>query len=107
MTQKKTQAFTLIALLAVLALIAISAAMLLPALSKAKLKAQGVHCINNLHQLTLGWMLYADDFDGKLPRNGGVGSCATSMTDPDPASPGGLRINNGNWVHGLMGGLGF
>jgi len=78
-------AFTLIELLVVIAIIAILAAMLLPALSKAKTKAQGISCLNNTKQLTVAWKLYAGDNSDRLVYN-------------KPAS----ATDTNNWVGSVM-----
>jgi len=65
--------FTLIELLVVMAIMAILAAMLLPALAMSKDRGQGARCLGNLRQLTTAWLAYTSDNQGRLVPNGGIG----------------------------------
>ena len=70
--QASSRAFTLIELLVVIAIIGILAALLLPTLAKSKARAESVTCSKNIQQLTLAWIMYAEDNGDRLVNNHGV-----------------------------------
>src|SRR6516164_11514416 len=80
--QQKRVGFTLIELLVVIAIIAILAAMLLPALAKAKQRAMAVQCLSNSRQLAIAWTMYAGDNNDMMVPNRGLGGQSPMIVNP-------------------------
>jgi prepilin-type N-terminal cleavage/methylation domain-containing protein/prepilin-type processing-associated H-X9-DG protein len=79
--QPSRDGFTLVELLLVIAVIAILSSLLLPALSKAKARAQAITCLNNTRQLAFAWIMYAGEHDDRLPYNLADKAAATNLNN--------------------------
>lgn len=75
--------FTLVEMLVTVAIIALLLSLLLPVLGRARQKARGVACVNNLKQLQVAWIAYADDYGGRLPPNTANDGSAVWRSDTD------------------------
>jgi prepilin-type N-terminal cleavage/methylation domain-containing protein len=84
--EKDEAGFTLIELLVVIAIIAILAALLLPALARAKEQARRTQCTNNNHQIGMAWMMYAEDNQSSYPITSGWGDFGGQKGTPTPTT---------------------
>ena len=92
LSNRKRGGFTVLELLVVLAIIAIVAALLLPALSRSKARAQAIGCMSNYKQLALAWTMYSTENNDRLVYNVGA-SAYRSMS---------LAVANPNWMNNIM-----
>lgn len=90
---QKRIGFSLVELLIVIAVIAILASILLPVLNQAKIRAQGIQCVNNMRQLMLGWQVYTGDNKGMYPPNASSGTAHATVGE-DTVNP--------SWVAGIL-----
>jgi prepilin-type N-terminal cleavage/methylation domain-containing protein/prepilin-type processing-associated H-X9-DG protein len=90
--RRQNVAFTLVELLVVIAIVSVLASLILPAFAKAKSKGQAVTCLNNVRQLGLAWLMYANEQRDRLPYNLGGDAMRKTFAPQDPL----------NWVNGLM-----
>jgi len=91
-TASSRNAFTLVELLVVIAMIGVLAALLLPALARAKNRAFAIQCLNNNRQLMLAWRLYSDDHQDRLPYNVGGAGTGRGVGAKNPQ----------NWADGIL-----
>ncbi|HZL41650.1 MAG TPA: type II secretion system protein [Verrucomicrobiae bacterium] len=95
---RRKHGFTLIELLVVIAVIAILAGILLPTLARSRVRAEAIFCLNNTKQLTVAWMIYADEHNGRLAYNLGADATSTNrmtiLGKPTPMSV--------NWVDNVL-----
>lgn len=90
-----SRGFTLLELIAVVAIVTILASIILPALFRAKSRAQGTFCLSNSRQLLVAWTMYADEHDGRLAYNlGGATASIASGSEPTDMSP--------NWANNVL-----
>jgi prepilin-type N-terminal cleavage/methylation domain-containing protein/prepilin-type processing-associated H-X9-DG protein len=93
----RKRAFTLIELLVVIAIIAILAAILLPVLSMAQERGRRIYCLNNLKELGLAWVMYANDYNDKIMPNPAETAAVSGTSVAD------VQTTLQNWVNGYMG----